>query len=149
MSANTPGWRAQTHAAFAAFTAPPRPRLEGRRPPSATRAVSSTRCGHVAWVVPSSWSNAMPDSAGVSRFRSLSFERRRRLRRWARLRHGICVTLACVAVALAPSWDARSAPPAPAQTPVPPVANGTPDIRQVLHALRDQNAPEALGKLLP
>ncbi|MBO9872450.1 hypothetical protein J7370_03500 [Xanthomonas sp. D-93] len=55
----------------------------------------------------------MPDRAGGSRFRALSSEQRRRLRQWARLRQGMCVTLACLAVALAPSWDARSAPSTP------------------------------------
>lgn len=46
-----------------------------------------------------------------SRLRSASIGLRRRLRWRARLRQGVCVTLACVAVALAPSWDARAAPP--------------------------------------
>ncbi len=48
------------------------------------------RLADAAWPggrgVPSSWSKAMPDSAEASRFRSVRFERRRRLRRWARLR---------------------------------------------------------------
>ncbi len=98
------------HPTRVTFTPPPRPRLEECRPPSRARAVPPTRCGRAAGVVPSSWSNAMPDRAGGSRFRALSSERRRRLRQWARLRQGMCVTLACLAVALAPSWDARSAP---------------------------------------
>ncbi|MEL4890508.1 hypothetical protein PQU63_03680 [Xanthomonas protegens] len=93
----------------------------------------------------------MPDSADASGFRPLRFERRRRLRRWARLRQGLCVTLACLAVALAPSWDARSAPPArvpPPPAPVPPAADAASDIQQVPHALRDNTVPEAQVELL-
>ncbi|AJC44491.1 hypothetical protein SB85_00550 [Xanthomonas sacchari] len=68
--------------------------------------------------------------------RSASTERRRRLPQWARLRQGVCVTLACVAVALAPSWDARGAPPSS---------------QARLHASAgpsDQKAMEALVELL-
>lgn len=83
----------------------------------------------------------MPDSAEASGFRPVRFERRRRLRRWARLRQGLCVTLACLAVALAPSWDARGAPP-------PPAADATADIQQAPHALRDNTVPEAQVELL-
>ncbi|MET0583091.1 MAG: hypothetical protein ABWZ08_14125 [Pseudoxanthomonas sp.] len=95
----------------------------------------------------------MPDNAGASLGRSVSFERRRRLRRWARLRQGMCVTLACVAVALAPSWDARSAspatrPPTATQTPVPSAADAGPDIQQLLHAPGDRKLLESLGEVL-
>ncbi|WP_295932942.1 hypothetical protein [uncultured Xanthomonas sp.] len=88
----------------------------------------------------------MPDSAEASGFRPVRFERRRRLRRWARLRQGLCVTLACLAVALAPSWDARSAPPA--RVPPPRAADATADIQQAPHALRDNTVPEAQVALL-